>query len=343
LSRTALVVTSISPVTAALEALAVSAERHDVDFIVIGDVSSPLDFELDGCDFYGVAKQKQLGFELASVSPQGHYARKNIGYLLAMERRASVIVETDDDTVADDEFWRARIRTQAVPLVTSEGWTNAYRFFTESQIWPRGFPLEHATAAPPARDHLPVCVLDCPIQQGLIDDDPDVDAIYRMLFRLPFRFDRGAPVALGAGAWCPLNSQNTSWWPDAFPLLYLPATCSFRMTDIWRGFVAQRIAWANGWNVVFHEATVRQARNGHDLSHDFVQEVPGYVENRGICAALSSLELRAGPEQIAENLRCAYEALVAGGWLDPSELRLLDAWLTDVEALAPRPAAEAVP
>ena len=117
----------------------------------------------------------------------------------------------------------------------------------------------------------------CPIQQGLVDGDPDVDAVYRLVLDLPFRFERGASVALGTGAWCPFNSQNTSWWPDAYALMYLPAYCSFRMTDIWRSFVAQRIAWENGWSVLFREATVRQRRNPHDLMRDFRDEVPGYV------------------------------------------------------------------
>ena len=54
-----------------------------------------------------------------------------------------------------------------------------------------------------------------------------------------------------------------------YPLLYLPAYCSFRMTDIWRSFVAQRIAWENGWRLLFHGPTMEQERNVHDLMKDF--------------------------------------------------------------------------
>ena len=39
-------------------------------------------------------------------------------------------------------------------------------------------------------------------------------------------------------------------------LLHLPAYCSFRMTYIWRSFVAQRIAAVNGSPMLFHKATV---------------------------------------------------------------------------------------
>src|SRR5438270_335676 len=74
----------------------------------------------------------------------------------------------------------------------------------------------------------------CPIQQGLADENPDVDAIYRLAFPLPLTFRTDRRIALGGSAWCPFNSQNTTWTREAFPLLYLPSYCSFRMTDIWR-------------------------------------------------------------------------------------------------------------
>ena len=37
-------------------------------------------------------------------------------------------------------------------------------------------------------------------------------------------------------------------------LMYLPSTCTFRMTDIWRSLIAQRCLWELGQGVVFHAA-----------------------------------------------------------------------------------------
>ena len=174
----------------------------------------------------------------------------------------------------------------------------------------------------------------CPIQQGLADGDPDVDAIYRLLLPLPLSFQPGTAIALGAGSWCPFNSQNTTWWRDAFPLLYLPAYCSFRMTDIWRSFVAQRIAWANGWSILFHEPTVWQERNEHNLMRDFKDEVPGYLHNTAICEALAALNLKPGVAHLGANLRSCYEKLVEQRWVGEQELELLDAWIADLAASA---------
>lgn len=324
-------ITSIAEPTPALQALAAACRDRDFDFILIGDAASPASFELEGCDFYGLERQHELPLGFAQICPVRHYARKNIGYLIAMQRGAPIILETDDDTVAGDRFWQPRERSQAIKWIADQGWVNVYRYFSSANIWPRGLPLDEVRAPVPAYESLPFGEITCPIQQGLVDNDPDVDAVYRLVLDLPFHFDPGPSIALTSGAWCPFNSQNTAWWPEAFPLLYLPAYCSFRMTDIWRSFVAQRLAWVNGWGVLFHEPTVSQNRNGHDLTHDFADELPGYLENRRICAALEGLALRPGTEHLGGNMRLAYEVLVEGGWIDEKELVLLDAWLTDVE------------
>jgi STELLO glycosyltransferases len=333
MGRPSLVITSIAAPTALLRGLAAGARRNGVDLIVIGDLASPEPFELAGCDFYSLERQLGLGLGLAAPCPVGHYARKNIGYLLAMRQGATAIMETDDDTIAYDSFWEPPARSRPARTVRATGWVNVYRYFSPELIWPRGFPLDEARRVVPEPE-VELGRVESPIQQALIDDDPDVDAVYRLLLPLPFRFSTAPSVALAPGAWCPFNSQNTTWWPEAYPLMYLPATCSFRMTDIWRSFVAQRLAWVNGWCVLFHEPTVSQSRNVHDLMHDFRREVPGYLGNKAFCGLLEGIALRPGAEHVHDNMRTVYGALVEAGFLRASELPLLDAWLADVASLA---------
>lgn len=328
------IVTSISAPNTALQMFAEGGADRGYGFIVVGDSKSPAAFELAGCDFYDMSRQRETGFALAAICPANHYVRKNLGYLLAMREGASLIRDTDDDNFPRDGFWSVLDREQRVATSTDAGWVNVYDWFSDAPIWPRGLPLDEIRNAPADFDTLPVQTVDCPIQQGLADENPDVDAIYRLVHPLPQSFRDDRRVALEKGSWCPFNSQNTTWYPDAFPLLYLPATCTFRMTDIWRSFVAQRIAWANGWSILFHEATVWQERNEHDLMADFRDEVPGYLHNRAICAELAGLALAGGVENIGADLRRCYQALVAREWLKPLELELLDAWLADLAQLA---------
>ena len=69
------------------------------------------------------------------------------------------------------------------------------------------------------------------------------------------------------------------------------------MTDIWRSFIAQRIAWENNWHVLFHAPTVWQERNAHNLMRDFADEIPGYLHNRSIGDALERLDLAASKDK----------------------------------------------
>jgi hypothetical protein len=326
-------VTSVSAPNAVLRELAKQCKARGFSFFLMGDVPSPDDFFIDGCEFYSLERQKATGFEIAKLLPTRHYSRKNIGYLLAIRARAGMLLETDDDNMPLPNFWDSRNVRMHVPTLSGNGWTNVYSYFTETNIWPRGLPLDAIQAHLPGFETLPEVELDCPIQPGLADEDPDVDAIYRLLLPLPVNFRTDRRLALAAGTWCPFNSQNTAWFPEAYPLLYLPSYCSFRMADIWRSFVAQRIAWENGWGVLFKGPDVYQERNEHNLMRDFADEVPGYLNNRTIGSQLAALGLKAGPTNIGDNLIKCYEELVRLTLIGAEEMPLVKAWVQDLATL----------
>ena len=326
------VITTINHPTRAVREIARDAVKLDASLILIGDQKSPDDFNQEGAIYLSLNDQKKTGFKYAEIAPARHYARKNIGYLVAIRNGATVIVETDDDNIPREEFWLKRKSHISALVVDGPRWINVYKYFSDEHIWPRGLPLDQLTAKPPEVPEELSEDVYCPIQQGLADDNPDVDAIYRLVLPLPVTFERASTVAL-RGAWCPFNSQNTSWWPEAFPLLYLPFYCSFRMTDIWRSFVAQRIAYLNGWGISFHNATVFQERNEHSLLKDFEDEIPGYLHNHRIREALDALDLPVGVDNIGEAMKACYVRLVEMELVGSGELPLLDAWLHDVAAL----------
>jgi hypothetical protein len=332
MKNTFLIITSIAnqehPV---LRQFAEETTKHNVPFILIGDTKSPKVFSLDGCDFYSIERQQTLKFELANILPEKHYARKNLGYLIAISKGAKTIIETDDDNLPLEGFWDNRTSEVKAHLLKNKGWVNVYKYFTECHIWPRGFALENILDQLPVLDNQEL--INCPIQQGLADENPDVDAIYRLTLPLPIKFNKSNNIALIDNSICPFNSQNTTWFEEAFPLLYLPSYCSFRMTDIWRSFVAQRIAWTCGWPILFHQSTVWQERNEHNLMSDFRDEISGYNNNLQIMKSLSDLELKQGVENIPENMKLCYDALINLGLVGNQEAILLDGWLKDICSL----------
>jgi len=332
----AVVVTSIAEPNAVLRALAEGAGKMGIPFIVVGDTKSPAGFELAGCRYYDVEAQVATGLAYAKICPTRSYTRKNIGYLLAMREGLDWVAETDDDNFPRETFWQPRLREVEGDLIDGPAkvnWCNAYEFFSHDKfVYPRGFPIELLQGEKPAWSE---CEWkgNVPIQQGLADENPDVDAIYRMLYPLPVSFEKRRPLVLGEGVWCPFNSQNTTFFREVFPLLYLPAHCSFRMTDIWRSYVAQRILQSCGWRLMFHESTVWQERNEHDLLRDFEQEIPGYLNNRRIVETLADVQLEEGLEAMGANLKRCYEALIELGVVGAEERPLLEAWLTDLAGI----------
>lgn len=332
MKKTFLIITSISDQNnLVLKKFAKGSSAHKISFIVIGDQKSPNRFLLNGCDFYSIAKQKELNFSLVECLPLGHYARKNLGYLLAMSKGAEVIIETDDDNLPLPEFWKERIKKISAYSINNADWVNVYKYFTNINIWPRGFSLEKIHDTLPKLENK--VLLECPIQQGLADNNPDVDAIYRLTLPLPVKFKKSGSVALGQNSFCPFNSQNTSWFKESFQLLYLPSYCSFRMTDIFRSFVAQRIAWTCGWSILFHKSTVFQERNEHNLINDFKKELVGYCNNDQIYLKLKKLNLKTGSENIGVNMKTCYKELIKLGVIDKLELNILNAWLKDIKSL----------
>jgi hypothetical protein len=328
-TKTAIVVTTINNPTRAMDMFRDGARDAGWRFYVVGDLKTS-DAAYEGYDatYLSDSTQRASGLPYAEVIVDNHYARKNMGYLQAFLDGAECIVESDDDNLPRPGFFAPRNRRMVQALVRDGGWVNAYRYFTDAPVWPRGFPLELIKIAPPE----PGIAEDAPalLQQGLADEDPDVDAIFRLVGELPITFEKRAPIGLVGRSWCPFNSQNTTWFSDLFPLMYLPSYCSFRMVDIWRAFVASAILAANDLPIAFHSANVWQERNDHNLLRDFEAEVPGYLQNAAIMAHLEASNVPAGLDRLGEALLICYEKLVVADIFPEKELDLVERWIASL-------------
>ncbi|MCU1262603.1 MAG: hypothetical protein JWO80_5488 [Bryobacterales bacterium] len=325
-----IVITTINQPTEAIRKIASTCQ--DWTFLVIGDRKTPADWAWPGVKFVSAAEQLQTGGEFAAECPFNHYARKNVGYLWAIGQGAELIAETDDDNIPYDSFLQGVSREVQGRRALKTGWENVYTHFTGDKIWPRGFPLELITESLKAKSELgEAATFDCPVQQYLADGDPDVDAVYRLTIEAQTKFQSNT-VVLSKGTYCPFNSQNTIFWPEAYPLLYLPAYVSFRMTDIWRSFIAEVCLYAMDKSIAFRDATVFQERNQHSLIRDFADEVPGYLNNTKIIEILNSLSLSSDPAATGDNLWKCYDALVGAGIVPPKEMKLVELWLRAVSS-----------
>ena len=332
--RHSAVVTTIQKPTASLQSFCKAISDLGGELIVVGDEKSPTEFELDRCLYLSLEKQKELDFEIVNKVPKNSYSRKMIGYLRALQNGAERIFETDDDNMPLDNF--SSVKSDPIEVSIAQGtggWLNAYSYFTSQNIWPRGFPLEQLVSK---RD-IPDLVtsnrfLNKSVIQYLVNHDPDVDAIYRLTQsdNFPITFESGRSLLISKGFYCPFNSQSTDWPVELIELMYLPSTCSFRMTDIWRSFIAQRIFMENGFDLVFRSPIMIQYRNEHSLLEDLSKEVEGYLNYQAVISRLERIVLLPGVQNFAKNLTESYSALIDLGIFHELELDILEAYIRDI-------------
>jgi len=253
--------------------------RQTWQLIIVADKKTPADSysNLD-CIYLSVELQQQLFPDFSALLPFNHYCRKNIGYLYAIKNGYSQILDTDDDNLLYDMNYRF----DHIDEVTSSDsdsdskWVNIFKQYTNSNIWPRGLPFNSKNNVPVKTGKV-VAQDKVAVWQGVVDGEPDVDAVYRLARAddSTFIFNTGKPVAVQQGTMCPFNSQNTLWL-QCFKFMYLPATASFRYCDILRSYIANFGFWSEGKQLAYTPATAFQDRNAHDIVSDLVSETPMY-------------------------------------------------------------------
>jgi hypothetical protein len=317
-----IIITSIFKPT---EAIAAFSKLKDYHLVVIGDKKTPADWHFENCTFLNIKDQIALSPSLANAIPFNHYGRKMIGYVYAMQQGANIIIDTDDDNIPYTDWTFPDFEGNFLTSKNDLGWVNIYHYFSEQSIWPRGLPLRNINDS---RDKLQwqkeKVNHRVGIWQGLADEDPDVDAIYRLTSDTPCIFQKKEPVVLEKGTVCPFNSQNTAIQKELFPLLFLPSFVTFRFTDILRSIIAQPILWQHDYRLGFTEATVVQKRNEHDYFKDFESEVPMYLHTEKSLEAISKSVSNAS---VVDNLYNAYEALLKINVVEERELTVLKEWL----------------
>ncbi|XP_046551374.1 probable glycosyltransferase STELLO1 [Haliotis rubra] len=306
--------------------------------VVVGDTTTPKDWRYPNCTFLSLDDQHGLGFETTPHLPERSYSRKTVGYLFAIAHGAKVIYETDDDNrpldllkhfVLDPTMWGL--------LYKGENLFNPYRHFGQPTLWPRGYPL--GSVGENITQEYELSHWKTPsIQQGIVNGDPDMDAIFRLTRKqthsqLNVTFDDRAPPAIvPAGVFSPFNSQNTLFLYDALWALLIPTTTTFRVCDIWRGYWAQRLLWEMGGNLGFFPPNAFQKRNSHSYLSDAKDEKYLYFLTERLVDFLSKWRCSLNKTFFD----CMVElstAMVQENFWRERDARLTYLWIKDLKAL----------
>jgi len=327
-TRNYIVITSIFNPT---ESVFSFSRMENFQLIVVGDEKTPKDWSCQNVDFLSLKQQEDLDFIIAKMLPFNHYGRKMLGYLRAIEKGAETIIDTDDDNIPTEKWCFPKFDQRFDCISEDKGFVNIYQLYTKQKIWTRGLPLNLINTHFDLEKHLQEKKCKVGIWQGLANEDPDVDAIYRLTNDTPCFFEERDPVVLSQGTISPFNSQNTMIRKELFPLLYLPTSVTFRFTDILRGLVAQPIMWLYGYQLGFTNATVTQKRNPHDYLNDFISEIPMYQHGDKIVDLVNKAVSKS--KSLETNLYDAYLALCNEKIVSEHEMTTLRAWLNDLESI----------
>ena len=309
--------------------------------IVVGDKKTPTKWNHPKCNFISLEEQIESDFTLARLLPENHYTRKNLGYLYAVKNGAQAIIDTDDDNFPNITQWNILLNSNFEIFEHSSSknisFKNIYTYFSELDIpfWPRGFPLSLINESKTVIQSIDISKSNSKeigLWQCMVDGDPDIDAIHRLIFKdTPHFIDKNALI-IGSNIFCAFNSQNTLWLDsELFPLLYLPSTVSFRFTDILRGYVAQAVINASSKNWGFYKATAYQERNVHNLMYDFRSEMSMYSNMDEIFKII--FESCYPNHSIVDNLINCYSSLSKNDYVQDAELKILSAWMSDLSKL----------
>lgn len=334
------VTTTIFSPTAQLKHLEYLTSKSDGKTVVVGDEKTPQAWFHPRVEFYSLENQltNNQFKAFSQILPTNHYCRKNLGYLYAMQETPDWIFETDDDNlITGDSLTPPKNSTSGLEIIiSSNGWTNIFdeleqidKGLPREKIWPRGFPLELVNdlrLMSLSSKSNSQNTIKTPVANGIVNGDPDVDAIFRLTRRLPLSFkaiDRD--FVLTDKSWSPFNSQNTWWNQSAFSLMYLPISTSFRVTDILRSYVAQAILYKFSMGVRFYGPSAIQERNQHSLVSDFEQEIPLYTHSMEMIQEID-IAIQQG-KNFDDSLRLAYLRLYELGHVKEIELESLNFWL----------------
>lgn len=205
----------------------------------------------------------------------------------AIKNNAILIYDPDDDTIPYD-FWHAQ-SFQCSKTVLEEKFINSYALYSKEKVWPRGLDLSFILKD--TIHKIEDASSKIGVWQGLINEDSDFDAMYRLTINKHISFENNENFAISKGCYSPFNTQSTLWNKEFYSLLYIPITVDFRFSDIFRGYVAQRIMWDYNHLLGFHKPQTYQERNVHDNFQDFIGELNMYQSIKGMINELDSIRL----------------------------------------------------
>jgi hypothetical protein len=212
--------------------------------------------------------------------------RRNIGYLMAVEEGADILVAVDDDNFVMEEDWYAGHahlgqRRSHQTVSTSTGWFNScscMEYEPPRTIYARGYPyhkrwIEHKETYTTSDGRVV-------LNGGMWLREPDVDSLTRLSQPVCGVKVTKPCIMLARGIMAPINTQNTAFHRDTVPAFYfvpvgdpIGGVACDRYGDIWAGFFLKKVIDHLDDRITFGDPACDHRRNVHRLLQDLEVEM----------------------------------------------------------------------
>lgn len=329
------VVTTINSLTEAVRKIVVLKKWC---IVIVGDLNRPKHYEkFKNLDFLGESQQRDLSKTMKMISflKWNHFGRKNIGYLYAIANGARYIFDFDDDNIITQDPLNALLYKHKCSPDDSFYAYNPYPALNSSENlpWPRGIPLEHYNTIALHRDCSTAYdkKLNIVVYQSAANNDPDVDAIYRLTRKPQFFFNsESSRIDIPENVFVPYNAQATIHLHDGMWALLLPISVEGRVSDIWRSYFAQKIMWLTCSGVSYTSPFVKQIRNGHNYLADLQAEEHLYTRTGALLRFLQKWTCQGN---VPDCMKSMWIDLYERNYIEIEDINLLHVWISELDAI----------
>jgi STELLO glycosyltransferases len=284
--------------------------------------------------------------------PYKHFARKNVGFLYAIQQGANFIFDFDDDNLLpinskgvvtspleaatisvgqEHKLPNTRLVSSKTPALNHHPLMGA----TVNNSWARGFPLQDIqnkqTQGKVVADDKDIEMTSIAVMQFCANGNPDIDAVHRLVHPLPMTFETTTtpnsnhPLNVPSGTFVPYNAQATLHTRQAMWALFLPFTVPGRVSDIWRGYFAEALFGDLGLTINFLPPAIVQDRNEHHYLADMQAELDLYFKAGVLIDYLSAWNSTA--ESIPERMEELWVDLYERNYIEINDVKVIQLWL----------------
>lgn len=276
---------------------------------------------------------KKIGLA-AEFVPYNSDNRRNVGYLMALERDCDFVISLDDDNYArDDEDVFAEHAVVTAPAAKHEALEAASGYFNicsllqfegdKRLVFPRGYPFAARHVENTVSMQAVSGVIH--VNAGLWLLDPDVEALTWLVVDPHVKAWGGEARVLGRNTWSPVNTQNTALRKEAVAAYYflrmgypIGGTAIDRYGDIFSGYFVQACVKHLGGLVRAGSPVAEHRRNSHSYMKDAIMEWGAILVLEELLPWLHERKLSgSGWVETYRSLAAGLEEL-AGTWQGPA-------------------------